>query len=181
MQPSMVETAPFGRLAAHSPILGVRILTLTRTKQLAQRIGERPIRRTSAVSMFGHKLRVESGGRLSTSTQVTSHRSPAGHEHPGVTDRCIIPLRVHPFKRNRMPRPGLPRRERDHHSRILPALLKRPRQCLQPEIQPRTRHEPRRSGHPASAAFSGRAIPRPLRQCRGQPRHQIRTPPPGDL
>jgi hypothetical protein len=140
MQSSMVETAPFGRVAAHTPILGVRILTLHElarlnsfvravfhgiasdgdfspsilsiadlstdlprhsndaqkvmsaqstfmlsstvladqsqnhrsffsctygrrthrhlpgTEQLAQRIGERPIRRTSAVSIFGHKL-----------------------------------------------------------------------------------------------------------------------------
>jgi len=33
--------------------------------------------------MFGHKLRVESKGRLSTSTQVTSHRSPAATNIPG--------------------------------------------------------------------------------------------------
>src|SRR6266478_92868 len=62
------------------------------------------------------------GGR-STASPVTRHESR-------FTIRCIIPSREHPPERSRMPRPGLPHRKRNHHSRILPALPQRPRQCL---------------------------------------------------
>src|SRR6266481_6438110 len=39
---------------------------------------------------------------------------------------CIIPPREHPAQRNRVPRPLLPNRKRNHHSRILSALSERP-------------------------------------------------------
>src|SRR5713226_7195393 len=105
---------------------------------------------------------------------VTSHESP-------VTNRCIIPPREHPSERSRMPGPGLPHRKRNHHSRILSALPERPRQRLQPEIEPRSGHESRRSRRPPGPAFHGRAIPGPFRQRLGQPRHQVRAPLPGSL
>src|SRR6266704_1240809 len=99
----------------------------------------------------------------------------------GFSNRCIISLREHPPQRSRMPRPGLSHRKRNHHSRILPALPERSYQCLQPEIESRSRHESRRSRRPPGLAFSGRTILGPFRQRLGQPRHQIRTPPPGSF
>src|SRR6266481_513415 len=94
---------------------------------------------------------------------------------------CIIPPREHPAQRNRVPRPRLPHRKRNHHSRILSALPERPPQRLQPEIESRSRHESRRSRRPPGPAFSRWTIPGPLRQRLGQPRHQVRTPPPGSF
>src|SRR6266481_8853112 len=127
-----------------------------------------------ALHFCHHKLRTEPSG----SPHIFS---PACPEPLGGTNRCIIPPREHPPERNRMPRPGLPRRKRNHHSRILPALLERSRQCLQPEIEPGTRHESGRVRRPPGAPFFERTIPRPLRQRRGQPRHQVRAPPAGSL
>src|SRR5882762_7108542 len=57
----------------------------------------------------------------------------------------------------------------------------RPRQRLQSEIEPRSGHESRRSRRPPGFAFPRRAIPRPLRQRLGQPRHQVRASAPGDI
>src|SRR5260370_1337965 len=79
----------------------------------------------------------------------------SSHESP-VTIRCIIPPREHPSERSRMPGPGLPHRKRNHHSRILSTCPERPRQRLQPEIEPRSDHDARRSRRPPSPSFSGR-------------------------
>src|SRR5260370_6779380 len=65
-----------------------------------------------------------------------------------VTIRSIIPPREHPSERSRMPGPGLPHRKRNHHSRILSTCPERPRQRLQPEIEPRSDHDARRSTRP---------------------------------
>src|SRR5882724_4748327 len=128
-------------------------------EQFAQRVGGKAVGSPASPTGCDHKLRTEPSG----SPHIFS---PACPEPLGATNRCIIPPREHPPERNRMPRPGLPRRKRNHHSRILPALLERSRQCLQPEIEPRTRHESGRVCRPPGAPFFGRAIPRPLRQRR---------------
>src|SRR5713226_4509840 len=108
-------------------------------------------------------------------------QSPACPDLVGVINRCIIPPREHPAERSRMPGPRLPHREGNHHSRILSAFSERPGQRLQPEIEPRSGHESGRSRRPSGLAFSGRAIPGSLRQRLGQPRHQVRTSPPGSF
>src|SRR6266478_8087441 len=113
------------------------------------------------------------GGR-STASPVTRHESR-------FTIRCIIPPREHPPQRSRMSRHRLPHRKRNHHSRILSALLKRPRQRLQPEIESRSGHESRRIRRPPGPPFSRCAIFGPFRQRFGQPRHEVRTPPPGSF
>src|SRR4029077_10377660 len=105
---------------------------------------------------------------------ATSLQSP-------VINRCIIPPREHPTERTRMPSPRLPHRKGNHYSRILSTFPERPRQRLQPEVEPRSAHESRRSRRPPGPAFPGRPIPGPLRQRLGQPRHQIRTSSPGSL
>src|SRR5216684_1477872 len=43
--------------------------------------------------------------------------------HPlGFANRCMISPREHASERNRVPRPGLPNRKGNHHSRILSAF-----------------------------------------------------------
>src|SRR5260370_10505912 len=98
-----------------------------------------------------------------------------------LTNRCIIPPRERPPQRSRMPRPGLSHRKRNHHSRILPALLERSLQRLHPAAESRSGHASRRGRRPPGLAFSGRTILGPFRQRLGQPRHQVPTPPPGSF
>src|SRR5438876_2927237 len=94
---------------------------------------------TSVVS-----ISYENGGGRGVSTLISQTFLSVPRCLCGNPNRCIIPPREHPPERSRMSRPGLPHRERNHHSRILSALPQRPPERLQPEIESRSGHYSRR-------------------------------------